>query len=160
MKIPFLVILRNSLVRVIAMAVCGITCLSAEDRQKINPASSFKVHPQVFSMIQGWIADAGSPVATEINLDAVEKNRNQFSNDEIKQEDGWTIIREAGAKEFKRYRLIEVKNSHYKVEYQENGGGTLTTSSIIEVTVEKREIIINGKPTRIRVLRVDACNSK
>lgn len=111
-------------------------------------------------MIACWISDTESPVATELNLDAVEKNRNQFSNDEIKQEDGWTICREPDAKGFKRYRLIEAKNDHYKVEYQENGGGTLTTASIIEFTVVKREIRKNGRPATIRVLRVDSYSSK
>lgn len=143
-----------------AVAVVGITCLWAEDGKKADAVPPFKPHPQVFSMIQGWISDTESPVATEIHLDAVEKNRNQFSNDEIKQEDGWTICREADARGFKRYRLVETKTNHYKVEYQENGGGTLTTSSIIEFSVVKREIRINGKPTTIRVIRVDACSSK
>jgi hypothetical protein len=30
-----------------------------------------------------------------------------------------------------RYRVLESKGGHYKIEYQENGGGTLTAASII-----------------------------
>ena len=36
--------------------------------------SALKIHPKVFSMIDCWISDSESPVVTEINLDAVEKN--------------------------------------------------------------------------------------
>jgi hypothetical protein len=160
MKTTLLAPARNKLILATAVAVVSITCLWAKDEKTGNSVSSFKAHPQVFSMIQCWISDTESPVVTEINLDAVEKNRNQFSKDELKQEDGWTVCHEVDAKGFKRYHLIETKSNHYKVEYQENGGGTLTTSSIIEFSVEKREIRKNGKPTTIRVLRVDSYNSK
>jgi hypothetical protein len=55
-----------------------------------------------------------------------------------------------------RYRLLEGKGNHYKIEYQENGGGTLTTASIIEFSIEKRDIRRDGKPASIRVLRVSS----
>ena len=61
---------------------------------------------------------------------------------------------------FMRYRLLESKGNHYKVEYQENGGGTLTTASIIEFQIEKRNIERDGKSTTIRVLRVSSYNRK
>jgi hypothetical protein len=156
----FLYPLKNRLLRVSAASAFGIACLWAEDVKKDDSDSVFKTHPQVFTLIQGWIADSDSPVATEINLDAVDKNRNQFSKDEIKQEGEWIICRESEAEGFKRYRLIETKAKHYKVEYQENSGGTLTTSSVIEFSVVKREIRRNGKLTTIRSLRVDAYSSK
>src|SRR5213592_2313233 len=41
--------------------------------------SALKIHPKVFSMIDCCISDSVSPVVTEINLDAVEKNGNQFN---------------------------------------------------------------------------------
>jgi hypothetical protein len=53
-----------------------------------------------------------------------------------------------------RYRPLESKSNQYKVEYQKNGGGTLTTSSIVEFEIEKRNIHRDGKPVTIRVLRV------
>jgi hypothetical protein len=55
-----------------------------------------------------------------------------------------------------RYRLLEGKGNHYQIEYQENGGGTLTTASIIEFSIEKRDIRRDGKPASIRVLRVSS----
>jgi len=30
---------------------------------------------------------------------------------------------------FMRYRALESKDGHYKIEYQGNGGGTLTTAA-------------------------------
>jgi hypothetical protein len=110
-------------------------------------------HPLVFSMIENWISDVESPVVTEVNLDAVQRNRNQFDHDEVKQEDGWVVYREP-ERGFKRYRVIEHKGNHYKVEYQDNGGGTLTTGSQIGFTLDKREILVDGKPKVVNVLKV------
>jgi hypothetical protein len=110
-------------------------------------------HPEVFGMIQSWISDTESPVVTEVNLDAVQRNRNQFDQDGVKHEDGWIVYRESGGG-FKRYRVIERKGNHYRVEYQENGGGTLTTVSQIEFSIDKREIHMDGKPTVVNTLRV------
>ena len=53
-----------------------------------------------------------------------------------------------------RYRVVESKGKHHKIEYQENGGGTLTTSATIEFDIEQRNIRRDGKPTTIRVIRV------
>ena len=110
-------------------------------------------HPEVFSMIQCWLSDTASPVVTEVNLDAIQRDRNQFDQAAIKQEDGWIVYREARGS-FKRYRVIEHNGNHYQVEYQENGGGTLTTVSQIEFSIGKRVIHVNGQPTVINILRV------
>jgi hypothetical protein len=59
-----------------------------------------------------------------------------------------------------RYSVLESKGNHYKIEYQENGGGTLTTASILEFDIEKRNIRRDGKPVTIRVLRVSFHNQK
>ncbi len=150
---------RNLAIAVLATASCA-SGLFAEEQRKAGAALPFKTHPQVFGMIQSWVSDPESPVTTEINLDAVESNRNQFSRDEIKLEDGWTVFRETGEAGFKRYRVIEAKGDHFKVEYQDNGGGTLTTSSVIGFTLLKREIRKDGKPVEVRVLQVDSFDSK
>lgn len=122
---------------------------SASGAPRLDPAW----HPIVFSMIENWISDIESPVVTEVNLDAVRRNRNQFDHDEVKQEDGWVIYRvpEGG---FKRYRVIEHKETYYKVEYQDNGGGTLTTSSRIGFAIDKREMLVDGRSKTINILRV------
>jgi len=123
-------------------------------------SSALKVHPKVFSMINCWISDSESPVVTEINLDAVEKNGNEFNQDGVRQDDEWLRCPVPDTNGFMRYRVLESKGNHYKVEYQENGGGTLTTASIIEFEIEKRNIRRDGKPVTIRVLRVSAFNQK
>ena len=122
--------------------------------------SALKIHPKLFNMIDSWVSDSESPVATEINLTAVEKNGNQFNEDGLKQDGDWLVYSVPDTGGFMRYRVLEAKGSHYKVEYQENGGGTLTTASTIEFEIEKRHIRRNGSPMTIRVLRVSSYTQK
>jgi hypothetical protein len=111
-------------------------------------------------MINCWISDSESPVVTEINLDAAAKNGNEFNQDGLKQDGEWLQCPAPDTSEFMRYRVLEPKGNHYKVEFQENGGGTLTTASIIEFGIEKRNIQRDGKPATIQVLRVSSYDQK
>ena len=122
--------------------------------------SAPKIHPKVFNMISSWISDPESPVATEINLDAVEKNGTEFNKDEVRQEDEWVRCGVPETEGFMRYRVLDSKGNHYKIEYQENGGGTLTTAAVIEFNIEKRNIHRDGKPVTLSVLRVTSYNQK
>jgi hypothetical protein len=122
--------------------------------------SALKIHPKVFNMIECWISDSESPVVTEINLDAVQENRNQFNEDGLRQDGDWLTYSVPDTGGFMRYRMLESKGNHYKVEYQENGGGTLTTASTIEFDIDKRNVHRNGSPATIRVLRVTSYNAK
>jgi len=134
------------------------------DEKAATPAaaqtSALKIHPKAFSMIDCWISDSESPVVTEINLDAVEKNGNEFNENGLKQDGEWLQTPSPDSNGFMRYRVLESKGNHYKVEYQENGGGTLTTASTIEFDIEKRNIQRDSKPVTIRVLRVSSYNQK
>ena len=134
------------------------------DEKPVTPAaaqtSALKIHPKVFSMIDCWISDSESPVVTEINLDAVEKNGNEFNENGLKQDGEWLQSPAPDSNGFMRYRVLESKGNHYKVEYQENGGGTLTTASTIEFDIEKRNIQRDNKPVTMRVLRVSSYNQK
>ena len=125
-----------------------------------SQTSALKIHPKVFSMINCWISDSESPVVTEINLDAVEKDGNEFNQDGLKQDGEWLQCAAPDTNGFMRYRVLESKGSRYKVEFQENGGGTLTTASIIEFGIEKRNIQRDGKPVTIQVLRVSSYDQK
>jgi hypothetical protein len=122
--------------------------------------SALKIHPKVFNLIECWISDSESPVVTEINLDAVERNGNQFNEDGLKQDGDWLTYSTPDNGGFMRYRVLDSKRNHYKVEYQENGGGTLTTASTIEFDIEKKNIHRNGSPASIRVLRVSSYTQK
>ncbi len=121
---------------------------------------ALKIHPKVFNMIECWISDSESPVVTEINLSAVEANANQFNENELKQDGEWLTYSTPDTGGFMRYRVLDSKGNHYKVEYQENGGGTLTTASTIEFDIDKRTIHRNGSPASIRVLRVVSYTQK
>jgi hypothetical protein len=123
-------------------------------------ASALKIHPKVFNMIDCWISDSESPVVTEINLDAVEKNGNQFNEDGLKQDGDWLTYPSSDTGGFMRYRVLESRGKHYKVEYQENGGGSLTTAATIEFDIEKRNIRRDSSPLTIRVLRVVSYTQK
>ncbi len=134
---------------------------SSAKPKETGGAPEVKLHPRIFNLIDCWISDSESPGVTEINLDAVDKNGNQFNDDDLKMDGEWTRCPTPESKEgFMRYRVLESKGSHYKVEYQENGGGTLTTASIIEFDIQKRNIQRDGKPASIRVLRVTSYSEK
>lgn len=137
-----------------------VSAIGEKAAQGSAPAASLKIHPKVFNLIDCWISDSESPVVTEINLDAVEKNGNEFNDDGLKQDGQWTRCPLPDTNGFIRYRVLESKGNRYKVEYQENGGGTLTTASIIEFAIEKREIRRDGKQATIRVLHVLSHASK
>ncbi len=139
----------------------GILAARGGDKTDVPDASpELKLHPKIFTYIEGWLSDGASPIATEINLDAAEKSANQFNTDELKQADGWIRSPGRDGAGFLCYRVLERKGHRYKVAYQENGGGTLTTEAIIEFNIEKREIKVDGKPQSIRVLRVLSYASK
>jgi hypothetical protein len=135
--------------------ISSLTANAAEGEK-----SALKIHPKAFNMIDSWISDSESPVVTEINLNAVEKNGNQFNEDGLKQDGDWLVYSLPDTGGFMRYRVLEAKGNHYKVEYQENGGGTLTTASTIEFEIDKRHIRRNGSPMAIRVLRVSSYTQK
>jgi hypothetical protein len=135
---------------------------STSDKPKeTGGAPELKLHPKIFNLIECWISDSESPVVTEISLDAVDKNGNEFNDDGLKADGEWTRCPNPDSKDgFMRFRVLESKGSHYKVEYQENGGGTLTTASIVEFDIQKRNIQRDGKPANIRVLRVTSYSEK
>ncbi|PYJ13132.1 MAG: hypothetical protein DME94_11260 [Verrucomicrobia bacterium] len=122
--------------------------------------SALKIHPKVFNMIDCWVSDSESPVVTEINLDAVEKNGNQFNRDGVSEDGEWLRFSLPDTGGFMRYRVVESKGDHYKIEYEENGGGSLTTASVIEFDIVKRDVRRDGKPLNVRLLRVTSYNQK
>src|SRR3954469_24976542 len=123
-------------------------------------AAVLKLHPKVFGMVDCWISDSEAPVVTEFNLDALEANDNQFFADNVKQENGWIRSPNDDGAGFFRYRVLEAKDNRFKIEFQSNGGGSLTTAVIIDCSIEKREIKRDGKAKGIRVLRVLGFSSK
>ena len=129
------------------------------DPKTASAPPPLKLHPKIFNMIDCWLSDSESPVVTEFNLDAVEVNGNEFNMDDVKADREWTRINTKEDGGYMRYRVLGLKGNTYTVQYQENGGGSLTTDSKIEFEIGKRTIQRDGKPLTMRVLRVTAYNS-
>jgi hypothetical protein len=110
------------------------------------------VHPGVFAMVPSWLSDNASPVVTEVNLDAAATNRNQFG--EIARDGGWTRVDADDGRGYMRYCIVESRPPRYRILYQENGGGTLTTSDLIEIEVDTCAVEVDGAATAVRVMRV------
>ena len=123
-------------------------------------AVGLKLHPKVFEMIRGLGPDGEYPLVTEINLDAVDRDTDRFKMADVKQEGMWFGVVNEDGRGFWRYQMLKQTGDRYTAEYQYNGGGTLTESSIIEFAVEKRPIKKDGKPLSIRVLHVLSYTSK
>lgn len=132
------------------------------DAKTASAPPALKIHPKVFDMIDCWLSDSECPVVTEINLDAIEMNSNQFNMDDVKPDGEWWRAPSPKPADggFMRYRVLGLKDNRYTVQFQENGGGSLTTDSTIEFTIEKRTIQKDGKSASISVLRVTSYQSK
>src|SRR5436853_3258553 len=88
-------------------SLCALLCLLP-----LASAKAVKIHPKVFNMIECWISDVESPVVTEISLDAVDKNGNQFNDDDVKADGEWTRAPTKEDGGFMRYRVLESKGNH------------------------------------------------
>ena len=124
------------------------------------PAELRQIHPRVFGLITCWPSDGEEPVVTEINLDAVRKNRNQFDMSLVKTRGAWTECPGSQGQGFERYRVVKSDDEQVTIEFQSNGGGTYTSVSIIEFVIEPRELRQNGKLVSRRILRVMSSASK
>src|SRR5260221_5487149 len=101
------------LLLMIAM-LAGLASLHAADKKAVAAAPELKIHPKVFTYIDGWLSDGESPIATEINLDAAALSTNQFQPEEVQQDDGWFRAKGRDGQGFIRYRVTEHKGNHYK----------------------------------------------
>lgn len=116
------------------------------------------IHPHVFSLIACWPSDADEPVVTEINLDAVLRNQNQFPLTGLKTADEWVEYSQGKGQGFERYRIVSTESGRFVVEYHSNTGGTLTAVATIEFMISERTFQQRGKTRTCRVLRVLSCH--
>lgn len=135
----------------VASVLIATTSVHAND-----PTSSdlSDLHPKMFEMVLCHLSDTEQPVVTEFNLDAIRKNRNQFDFDEIKSRQGWKETSGSDGHGFHRFRVLRSEGTAHSIEYQANSGGTLTSTAVIEFSVESRTIKIDGNPVAIRVLKI------
>jgi hypothetical protein len=134
-------------ISIVICCFCG--CVSVHQQYKEKT-----IHPKVFGMVECWLSDTTYPVATEVNLDAVEKNKNQFDYDNITKKGNWISYPDETTKGFLRYKILSHKDNEYKIIFQKNSGGSLTTENEIKFVILKRQITIGNKKKNIRVLKI------
>ena len=148
---------RLTVLIMVIMASASVTVADSEaDASRIIE----RIHPKLFEMVTSWDSDTEEPVVTEINLDAVAKNRNQFDFSKVKKNGDWIESAGDDGHSVSRYKIIKSDKQRQSIEFQRNGGGTLTTVSLIEFVIETRAIRKAGKVRRIQVLRVISIETK
>ena len=115
------VLMKSKLLLLIVVGSLGFAPVRGADKKTAEATPELKIHPKVFTYIEGWLSDGESLIATEINLDAAEISVNQFNTQDIKQEDGWFRCPGRDGMGFLRHRVLTCQRVHYKIAYQENG---------------------------------------
>ena len=145
---------------IVAILLCGSAFLAINSSKKSEELHiPTLIHPLVFKLILCWDSDTISPVATEINLEAVYRNNDQFDYSRVTKEkdlDGveWIAYTPSDQRGYARYRIVEQTNQMTRVIFNENGGGSYTSQAKITYQIAKRSVQIEGKKTDISVLRV------
>ena len=144
----------------ITLLLCGLAYLAINSSKKSEETRlPTLIHPLVFNLMLCWDSDTVSPVITEINLDAVYKNNDQFDYSRVTKEkdlDGvqWIVYTPSDQRGYTRYRIAEQTSQTTRVVFNENGGGSWTSRAKITYQIVKRPVEIDGKKTEISVLRV------
>lgn len=121
-------------------------------------AADLPLHPLALRQITCWLSDHERPVVTQFSLDAVERNENQFFPNEVVVENG--LVRWSRGEETCAYRMAEIGPGLRRYEFFSNGGGTLTIRTVIDGRITTRDLMVDGKATRIRVFDVVAVDAR
>jgi hypothetical protein len=103
-------------------------------------------------MISCWLSDSEEPVVTQFSMDAIRRNSNEYDYDRVTVEDGHVVFREG--RELISYELKKTDQRTYEAHVYANGGGTLTTYTIITFRIVQKRIVRNGKTITLEVLDV------
>lgn len=144
----------------LSVAIILMTAFMRPDSKAEDSPDVRTIHPAAFELVTCWNSDSEQPVVTEINLDAVRKNRNQFDATTVRINGDWVECSGDDGQGFRRFKVISSDKNVFTVEFQSNSGGTLTTATRIEFILETREIRSAGKARPVSVLRVmsvEAC---
>ena len=89
-------------------------CVSASVAASETDASAVvgRIHPRLFEMVTSWDSDTEQPVVTEINLDAVVKNRNQFDFSKVRTNGAWIECAGDDGRGFSRFKTIKSNKNH------------------------------------------------
>jgi uncharacterized protein len=113
------------------------------------------IHPKALQQVICLLSDQREPVVTEINLDAVKANSNQFNDGAVKV-DGQSVAysqEDEGVVERIGYRYEQTGNN-IVFNFFENDGGTLTRTVKIVGQVAERDVLVDKKMAAIKVLRI------
>ncbi len=116
------------------------------------------IHPEAFELVTSWISDTAQPVATEINLDAIKENRNQYDYDKIETKNDLITFKKPDREGWVGYELVNSENNIYKIIFYSNGGGRFTSKDTITFKLIRRPVTVNNvsrTPLILRVLSID-----
>lgn len=141
-----------------APTVSGETSSPAPDamREETIPPSEAPelLHPRAFELVTCWMSDTVQPVATELSLDAIAGNDDQFIGP-VTRDGEWVQAPGSDGEGFLRYRVLGRDTGGVTmVEFQANAGGTLTSSARIGYRLIARTFDRDGRKQGLRVLRV------
>ncbi|MEN9360450.1 MAG: hypothetical protein RL095_1985 [Verrucomicrobiota bacterium] len=148
--------MRRILPSLISLGIAS--CGSPSKTSPENAPDPERIHPKVFEMVKSWISDPSSPVVTEINLDAVAANRNQFDPDDVRREGPWHRWKSENGGEVK-FRLMKRDGDIFTALCHFNGGGTLTEALQIRFALASRDIETDDGLRLHRILRVLSIHS-
>ena len=136
----------------IFLAFC--TPAIGSDKEKAEQAPF--IHPLIFQMVDCWTSDTSYPVVTEFNLDAIEKNRNQFDRDDVKKVGEWTEFRNMSdsGEALLRCKISQPKDGIFTAIFTENGEGSMTTVRFIRFSIGERIFGVDGKQISHRTLKI------
>jgi hypothetical protein len=116
-------------------------------------AGAVELHPRAFELVLGWLSDPAAPVASELNVTAIQKDTNRFPHVGVWERDGWIGADvEAG---WIKYKIIFDKDDVVEYLVSENGGGNGNFYISVTCTRSQRTITIEGTPTPVVVLTVN-----
>lgn len=141
-------------IRADSAAASGIGASAPGETVLAPDAVAGPLHPRAFELVTCWMSDTVQPVVTEVSLDALAGNDDQFLGP-VTRDGEWVQAPGAEGEGFLRYRVIGLDPDRTTtVEFQSNAGGTLTTSARIGYRLLERTIQQDGETRILRVLRI------
>ncbi len=134
------------------LAISILVLVAAGCANSLPVPESPIIHPAVFPMVMRWISETESPVVSEVNLDAMLRDRNQFSFEEVSTDGEW--FRLDCDHGFEQYRVLSRRGHAVPVEYESNGGGSMATVKLTWFELLSRRIEIDVIPQERRVMRI------
>ena len=105
-------------------------------------------------MVTCWVPDTDQPVVTEVHRNAINTNCNQFDQSAVSTADGWGTYWDQETQGLLCYRELESGGNSYRVEFQDNSGGSFTASTTIGFSILKCSVTTPAVNRTISISRV------